>query len=287
MTGANLPPSLRPFRGLYLDPMQAGDASVFTTPPHDAITPDQEQALHERSPYNVVRLVLGLPEPGDSRDANRYTRARKLLLDWQRAGVLRRENDPMFYLYEQEFAAAGRSHHRISLLALARLPDADPPASAPSSPARDPDRERLIASCHAQLSPVVEVLEDARGDMAELLERMHYDADDHRAEFRDDAEVLHRFKAIRGATYASAVATVAAGAARRIVDGHGCHDAAWRYRAVLRRDHPDFEAEGAENFVMTALLSSRDPSLPDPQLPFAPRLRSGLVIARIDADSLG
>ena len=49
-------------------------------------SPDLQAALYARSPYNVVRVDLGLTDPGDSDRDNQYTRAAELLSGWKRVG---------------------------------------------------------------------------------------------------------------------------------------------------------------------------------------------------------
>ena len=49
---------IQPFKGLRYDPKFAGDNSLNICPPFDAITPDLQKSLHERSDYNIVRLEL-------------------------------------------------------------------------------------------------------------------------------------------------------------------------------------------------------------------------------------
>src|SRR2546421_744896 len=64
--------------------------------------------LYASSAHNVVRLILGKDEPGDSATENKYTRARRSLDEWRAAGVLERSPEPCVYPYELTFRWGGR-----------------------------------------------------------------------------------------------------------------------------------------------------------------------------------
>ena len=63
-------------------------------PPYDIIDAAGQKALHDRHPQNIIRLELGLDQPGDSPDHNRYTRAASTLRDWLKSGALKRDAQP-------------------------------------------------------------------------------------------------------------------------------------------------------------------------------------------------
>ncbi len=92
-----------PFRALRYDTNQVRMEDVVTQP-YDKITPEMQQAYYERSPYNLIRVILGKKQPGDT-DAfaplppgetahNVYTRAAESLNAWRDSGILREEVEP-------------------------------------------------------------------------------------------------------------------------------------------------------------------------------------------------
>src|ERR1700734_1050736 len=56
---------LYPFRALRYDPARVHMEAVVTQP-YDKITPAMQQRYYESSPYNLVRVILGKQEPGDT-----------------------------------------------------------------------------------------------------------------------------------------------------------------------------------------------------------------------------
>ncbi len=45
------------------------------TQPYDKITPAMQDKYYAASPYNLVQVILGKPQPGDNDQQNVYTRA--------------------------------------------------------------------------------------------------------------------------------------------------------------------------------------------------------------------
>ena len=56
---------LYPFHALRYDPARVHMEAVVTQP-YDKITPAMQQRYYEASPYNLVRVILGKQEPGDT-----------------------------------------------------------------------------------------------------------------------------------------------------------------------------------------------------------------------------
>src|SRR5580698_6067493 len=105
-----------PFRALRYDTQKVRMEDVVTQP-YDKITPEMQQAYYDRSKYNLIRVILGKKEPGDT-DAfaplpkdetphNVYTRAAESLVSWRKKGVLREEAEPALYGYSQTYKVPG------------------------------------------------------------------------------------------------------------------------------------------------------------------------------------
>ncbi|AXC09498.1 hypothetical protein ACPOL_0111 [Acidisarcina polymorpha] len=101
-----------PFRALRYNPSRVRIEDVVTQP-YDKISPSMQQAYYQRSPYNLVRIILGLPElfdqplAIDSRAAaDVYSRSARDFAEWRAQGILYREKDPCIFAYSQRFAVA-------------------------------------------------------------------------------------------------------------------------------------------------------------------------------------
>ena len=98
---------IRAFRAYRYDLGRVGTLGDVVAPPYDVIDAGLQQALYDRSPYNVVRLILNKEMQGDTDANNRYTRAAQFLRDWQRDDVLVQDSARAIYVYHQEFEVDG------------------------------------------------------------------------------------------------------------------------------------------------------------------------------------
>ena len=81
--------NIRPFNGYRYDPSVVSDAGKCIAPPYDVIDADQQKRLYEQSEYNIVRVIKGISEPGDSDGNNLYTRAAGSLQSFIKNGALK------------------------------------------------------------------------------------------------------------------------------------------------------------------------------------------------------
>src|SRR6202007_2125957 len=80
----------------------------------------------QRSPYNLVRIILGLPELFDAeRGESVYTRAARDFHAWREEGILIQEKDPCIFAYSQQFKVPGTEtvKERRGFIALGKLHD--------------------------------------------------------------------------------------------------------------------------------------------------------------------
>ena len=82
-----------PFRALRYDTTKVQMEDVVTQP-YDKISPAMQQAYYEKSPYNLIRVILGKHEPNDDEQENVYTRAAHTLRNWRKDRVLAEEAEP-------------------------------------------------------------------------------------------------------------------------------------------------------------------------------------------------
>ena len=125
---------IRPFRGLRYDPARVNPDDVLS-PPYDVVGEAAEAALLARSLYNAahVELAPGKPE-------GRFQRAAEAFQRWQDGGQLIRDEQPAFYLYEQE--APSRA---IASAAVVSSPSSTSPSPRTASSARTSRRWRARA----------------------------------------------------------------------------------------------------------------------------------------------
>jgi uncharacterized protein (DUF1015 family) len=247
---------LKPFRGLRYDPAVAGDLAAVVAPPYDVIDPDERARLHERSPYNVVRLILSeAPDP--------YASAARALAEWRAAGVLALDPSPALYLYAQQFPApAGGARERAGVIGALRLERFETgrvrPHERTFAEAKN-DRLSLLRACRTSLSPIFGLVSIPDWRFGALLPSRPPEID-----LVDEAGVRHRMWRL-----AEPAAIAAAGeriAARDvfIADGHHRYETALAYRDEVRAAlGPAAPPPGAApyDYVLAYLTTMEDPGL--------------------------
>ncbi|WP_419803782.1 DUF1015 domain-containing protein [Terriglobus sp.] len=112
-----------PFRALRYNTAVV-DLEDVVTQPYDKISPAMQDAYYARSPFNLIRVILGKREP-DTADDNVYTRAAAYLADWRQKNVLEEDNAPALFGYAQRYTVPGTTEvrERRGLICLGHLYD--------------------------------------------------------------------------------------------------------------------------------------------------------------------
>jgi uncharacterized protein (DUF1015 family) len=251
-----------PFRGLRYNTNQSLDLAMVTAPPYDCIDETFQKELHDRHPYNVVRLILGYQLPGDTDTDNRYTRSARCLKQWQDSNVLIREARPALYLYEQEFTAGGTTHVRRGFIARVALEefgsgDIHPHEQTFSGPKED--RLRLLKATRTNLSQVFALYPDETNEVMAAFDGRPLARPD--LVVTDDHGVINRMWII---THEETAADVCALMRRKplfIADGHHRYTTALNYRNWLRSRGEDVSGHHPANFTSVMCVSMSDPGL--------------------------
>src|SRR5512138_634133 len=107
---------IRPFRALRYAPSRVRLEDVLTQP-YDKISPALQAEYYRRSPHNLVRYELARPEPGTA-PQDVYPQAAAFLVNEQRAGVLRLDETPSLYVYQQRYGHPFDPARRMERLGL-------------------------------------------------------------------------------------------------------------------------------------------------------------------------
>ena len=163
----------RPFRGWKYNPDVVGDLAKVVSPPYDLITPELQESLLKRSPYNVVHLEAGENLDWNAPGGNTYRNTTDLFEEWLRRGVLRREQEPCFYLSQHIFRFQGETKSRIGITGCIGLAEYDSHEVFPHEFTEEPavlDRIALMQACNANFSPIMSLYRDPSGYLAQIFE---------------------------------------------------------------------------------------------------------------------
>src|SRR5947209_7520762 len=241
---------------------RVGALGDVVAPPYDVIDPALQQALYDRSPYNVIRLILNQESPSDTEADNRYTRAANTLRDWQRDDVLIQDSARSLYVYHQDFEVEGQRFTRKGFLARVRL---EPFGSGRIYPHEETlagpkaDRLKLFRATHMNLSPVFGLYPDPQGAVTAELEKavgrsLPLEAVDHLG-------VTSRLWPVHDQHTVSAVTGLLGPKPVFIADGHHRYETGLRYLEERREAGEVRDEEAPANFILMMLVSMSDPGL--------------------------
>lgn len=254
---------LRPFQGILYNSAHIDDLFAALAPPYDVISRQEREIYYQRHEYNVVRLIYGRDEPGDTAFMNRYTRAAHYLRTWLQAGILARDARPSMYLCAEEYLLPdGTQRERRGLIALCRLEPYGRGIVLPheeTSPAPKRMLFDLRSTVEANLSQIFALYADDTGKIDELLESQRQQPA--RLSFRDDQGMLHRVWAMSEEPLLQAMQEAMAERWALIADGHHRYETGLDYQHAMRRRAPQWTGEEWYNFVMMYLTDIRDPGL--------------------------
>jgi uncharacterized protein (DUF1015 family) len=250
---------IRAFRAHRYDLGRVGDLSDVVAPPYDVIDPALQQALYDRSPYNVIRLILNKEQPGDSEADNRYSRAARCLRDWLAEDVLVQDTARALYAYHQDYQVEGRTYTRRGFLARVRL---EPFGSGRIYPHEETlagpkaDRLRLFHATAMNLSPVFGLYPDPANEVIDRLDlavgrSLPLQATDHLG-------TVSKLWPVTDQAAVSAVTGLLGPKPVFIADGHHRYETGLKYRQEQRTPG---DGEAAADFILMMLVGMSDPGL--------------------------
>jgi uncharacterized protein (DUF1015 family) len=253
---------IRAFRAFRYDLGRVGNLSDVVAPPYDVIDPALQQALYDRSPYNVVRLILNKVEPTDTEAHNRYTRAAACLRDWQRETILAQDSARGLYVYHQDFEVEGRRYTRRGFMARVRLErfgEGSIYAHEQTMPGPKADRLKLFHATGMNLSQVFGMYPDEQGAVQRLLDdavgrALPLQATDHLG-------VVNKLWPVSDQRVVSAVTGLLGPKPVFIADGHHRYETALRYLEERRQAGEANDPAAPANFVLMMLVGMSEPGL--------------------------
>ena len=243
----------RPFKAWRYHPDRVSLSQVLA-PPYDVISPKEQEALYSRSPYNVVRLILG-------KESDFYHQARERWQAWSREKILVQDPTPAFYLYEQVFRHPWDSRllKRLAVVGTLKLEE---PGSVlrheATFEAPRKDRLQLLERTQTNLSLIFGLYQDSKKRLAALFSKIQTGPLLFQAE--DDQGLNHHAWAIQKEEDQKLIHEALFRQKILIADGHHRYETALEYRRQMREKFP-VSGEAPFDFVMMAIVAFEDEGL--------------------------
>ncbi len=263
-----------PFRAWRYNPAQVSLQNVVTQP-YDKISPSMQQSYYQRSPYNLVRIILGLPELFDTAENSVYTRAAQELAAWRANDVLIQDTEPAVFAYSQTFRVPGTDvmKERRGFIALGELCDYsqgvvhrhEQTLAKPKG-----DRLRLLQATRAHFGQIFMLYSDPVHTAEKLL---FSSANAPHVEVTDEYGVIHRVWRVSDPATLNMLLSAMQDKKLIIADGHHRYETALNYS----REH------APKDGTSTRSQESATSALPQPPYPEAAAM---MTFVNMDSDGL-
>lgn len=231
--------TIRPIKGLRYCGAAGGDFSDLIAPPYDVISPEQQEILYNKSPYNIIRLEYGKSLPGDNEQNNRYTRAADTFGDWLSNNILIQDKKEAIYLYEQYYIYNNRQYMRQALFCGVKLTPFSEGEIIPHEATLDKPREdrlKLLQHCEANFSPIFGLFNDP-SRILDSQGSYYKKIIDPVISFKDAEGQLHKLWAVTDQTFNELVQKFFENKSIYIADGHHRYETSLQFyeekKAVL------------------------------------------------------
>ncbi len=250
---------VKPFRGVtYAEELcEKEGVDSLVAPPYDVISEKRRKAL-AGNPLNIVNVTLGHTENG-------YKEAASLFRSWLNRGILRRDENPFIYIYEQEFRvnASHPLQKRTGFVGLVRLEEFEKKIIMPhekTMPKYSQDRLELLRACEANLEQIFGIYNDASSTIDHLLEE-NKKTEALLCQFTDFQDVTHRLWRIQDRTVESEIRHIMNPRTIVIADGHHRYETSLLYRREVREQLGDPLEPVPADYVMMTLVNIKNPGL--------------------------
>jgi uncharacterized protein (DUF1015 family) len=254
-----------PFRALRYDPDRV-DLSKVVTQPYDKITPEMQSRYYDASPHNLVRIILGKPQPTDHLGENIYTRAATFFQNWRQQCVFQQDTQQSLYQYVQQFQppGGGAELERHGFIALGKIEDYaagvvhrhEQTLAKPKA-----DRLELLRATRAHFGQLFMLYSDPAVEIDKALSENPSNNMEFGMEVRDEYGVLHRVSRVSDPALIELVCEKMRDKKLIIADGHHRYETAMAYRDERRAALTISPELAPHDLVMMTFINMDSPGL--------------------------
>ena len=253
---------IKPFKGLRYNQDIIKDISSVVTPPYDVISPQEQERYYHLHPNNIIRLDFGKDLPGDTEKVNKYTRAAEFLNNWEKSGILKQEDSPAIYIYDQECLSENMRIVRRGFIALVKLEPFENGYIYPHEqtlPGPKEDRLKLTKSCQANLSSIFALFPDEDNEVDNYLSGITPKKPD--IDFTDNSGVKNKLWVIKETNVINNLVNFMKEKHLFIADGHHRYETSLAYKEQMRKENGRLSGDLPLDYVMMVCVSMNNPGL--------------------------
>lgn len=242
---------IKPFKAFVYNKDKVGDAAGVVCPPYDVIPKERVQYYYDKSPYNLINLLLSREAPGK----DKYENAGFIFKEWLKNSVLVRDEKPAVYFYSQQYVVRGEKKTRLGFISLMHLGAAH--AHENTRLEAKEDRFSLLKKVKANLSPIFVIFEDKK----RMVQRVYQEQVRQMSPFidvTDEEKTNHKLWRLDSPELLGSMRAVMEGEAAFIADGHHRYEVACAYRDLMNKKLEAPTGEEDFNYLLT-YFTNTDP----------------------------
>ena len=233
---------------------KAGDIGKLCCPPYDIISDSEREEFIKENPYNIIRLELPKGE-------NPYEEAKETLNSWLEKGILKRDEKPAIYVYEEEFDHKGKRVCIKGLILCLKLEEFSKGIVLPHeftlSKAKE-DRLNLMKATNCNFSQIYGLYIDDTHTTMNTIEKKTKEMECQ--EFTDGQGITHRLWTVTSPSVIGKIESDFKDRKIYIADGHHRYETALNYRNYCRENGLAKEGDGVD-YQMIFLADMDHPGL--------------------------
>lgn len=257
---------IKPFRAIRYNQDKIGHINDVISQPYDRVRYGLQEEYYALSGYNVTRIIKGKEFDSDSDNDNVYTRANDFLNQWLKDGILKREDQPAYYVYHQTFPLpSGKTITRKAFICAFELSGFDEGIVLPHEKTHAGpkiDRLNLTRATETYFGNIFMLYPDRENKIDAIFDKAINRAADIEAKELHESDVLHQVWVVMDAEVISQVNAEMADKTNLIIaDGHHRYETALNYQEEMKAKHPDAAQNAGFNYRMAAMVSMSNPGL--------------------------
>jgi len=257
---------IKPFRAIRYNQDKIGHINDVISQPYDRVRYGLQDEYYALSGYNVTRIIKGKEFDTDSETDNVYTRANDFLNQWLKDGILKREDQPAYYVYHQTFPLpSGKTITRKAFICAFELSGFDEGIVLPHEKTHAGpkiDRLNLTRATETYFGNIFMLYPDRENKIDAIFDQAIQRSVDIEAKELHEKDVLHQVWVVTDPEVISQVNAEMSDKTNLIIaDGHHRYETALNYQEDMKAKHPDAAPNAGFNYRMVALVSLSNPGL--------------------------
>jgi len=253
---------IHPFKGLRYNAQKVKLEEVITEP-YDRIPPALQEEYYKRNPHNVVRIILGKDDDPEHPEKDKYKRANVYLEQWEKEGILVREDQEALYLYEQEYQVWNEQKKRIGLISRVGLEEFSSGKVLPHEktfPKHKVDRLNLLKATNTNTGQIFLLYNDDEDSVSQAIKGALAKAE-LGADVRDEDNFHHILWIIKDKDDIRRIQEAMADKVLIIADGHHRYETSLNFQKMKSEELGEVKGDESFNTIMMTLFRLDDPGL--------------------------